>query len=160
MIEFAIDIDAEPNRGPGVRFVPGRGPIFYTQKKDIEYKALIAYAACVALGCPECEACGGTGDGPRGGARGCKPCKGRGLVCAAPLIPSGPVAISIVYELRPKPKHGWPDVDNLTKNLFDAFNGILWRDDTQVVDLRARKRVSTDGRIRIEARQAPVDIGD
>lgn len=32
-----------------------------------------------------------------------------------------------------------PDVDNLAKTILDASNGIVWRDDAQIVDLHVRK---------------------
>lgn len=35
-----------------------------------------------------------------------------------------------------------PDADNVVKGVFDAINGVVWRDDTQVVDLRVIKRYS------------------
>ena len=31
------------------------------------------------------------------------------------------------------------DVDNLTKSILDALNGVLWDDDRQIVQLRTRK---------------------
>lgn len=34
---------------------------------------------------------------------------------------------------------GRPDNDNYVKGLFDALNGIIWKDDSQVVDLHSRK---------------------
>lgn len=33
-----------------------------------------------------------------------------------------------------------PDMDNVVKAIFDAVNGVVWHDDTQVVDLQVRKR--------------------
>ena len=33
------------------------------------------------------------------------------------------------------------DIDNLAGGVLDALNGLLWRDDTHVVELRARKRL-------------------
>lgn len=35
---------------------------------------------------------------------------------------------------------GKPDIDNTTKLLADALNGILWADDSQICDLHAGKR--------------------
>lgn len=32
-----------------------------------------------------------------------------------------------------------PDIDNFIKSTLDAMNGIVWVDDSQVVDIRARK---------------------
>jgi len=33
-----------------------------------------------------------------------------------------------------------PDADNVIKAVFDAMNGVVWVDDTQVVDMVVRKR--------------------
>lgn len=57
------------------------------------------------------------------------------------------VRLSIVFFLpRPKtlPKRvrhhlKKPDIDKLTRNVCDALKGVLWKDDSQVVDLVARK---------------------
>lgn len=38
-----------------------------------------------------------------------------------------------------------PDADNLAKAVTDALNGVLWRDDSLVDDLRARKVVAAIG---------------
>jgi Holliday junction resolvase RusA-like endonuclease len=32
-----------------------------------------------------------------------------------------------------------PDIDNVVKAIFDGFNGVLWRDDVQVVELTVSK---------------------
>ncbi|MFC7783327.1 RusA family crossover junction endodeoxyribonuclease [Rossellomorea sp. GCM10028870] len=49
-------------------------------------------------------------------------------------------------ELRPLTK---PDVDNYVKGIKDACNQILWKDDSQVVELLASKWYSEDPRIEI-----------
>jgi Holliday junction resolvase RusA-like endonuclease len=53
-------------------------------------------------------------------------------------LATGPVRVDIdCYQRRiPTAK---PDGDNLAKNVLDSANGILWRDDAQVVDLTVRK---------------------
>ncbi|GAW63083.1 RusA family crossover junction endodeoxyribonuclease [Ligilactobacillus acidipiscis] len=43
-----------------------------------------------------------------------------------------------------------PDTDNYIKSTLDALNGILWRDDSQIVDLTAHKFYSDNPRIEIE----------
>jgi Holliday junction resolvase RusA-like endonuclease len=43
-----------------------------------------------------------------------------------------------------------PDADNVVKAIFDGLNGVLWRDDVQVVDLRVRKRYSAAPAVRVE----------
>ena len=45
-----------------------------------------------------------------------------------------------------------PDGDNYLKLACDALNGIVWRDDGQVVDKTVRKRFSADPRLEIEIR--------
>lgn len=32
------------------------------------------------------------------------------------------------------------DIDNITKSVFDGMNGVVWRDDVQVVESKQRKR--------------------
>lgn len=33
-----------------------------------------------------------------------------------------------------------PDIDNIEKIIYDAINGVVWKDDVQVVDVRKVKR--------------------
>ena len=49
-----------------------------------------------------------------------------------------------------------PDVDNLVHKLTDSWNGVFWRDDSQVVDLVVRKRFASDGRTGVEVLIEPV----
>lgn len=62
------------------------------------------------------------------------------------LIPGPKVVLLHVFRTRPKslPKRvKWPvsrpDVDNYTKLIFDAFNGFVWHDDSEVVRLEVTK---------------------
>ena len=48
-------------------------------------------------------------------------------------------ASALAGELIPIKK---PDVDNVLKAVFDGMNGIVWRDDTQAVKVRAEKKYS------------------
>lgn len=43
-----------------------------------------------------------------------------------------------------------PDVDNVVKAVFDGCNGVVWRDDVQVVDLRICKRYAATPSVRVE----------
>lgn len=43
-----------------------------------------------------------------------------------------------------------PDKDNVIKAVFDALNGVVWKDDVQVVDLVSKKRYSTQPRVDVE----------
>lgn len=80
----------------------------------------------------------------------------------------GPLAVSIVVQLlkpksAPKRRVIWPtsrpDADNYGKLVLDALNGILWRDDSRVVDLRIQKVYSDHLGIDLEVFlvKAPID---
>lgn len=64
----------------------------------------------------------------------------------------GPVTVRITFELpRPKsmPKRvehhvKKPDIDKLARGSLDAMKGVLWNDDSQVVELVARKVYASD----------------
>lgn len=68
---------------------------------------------------------------------------------APPL--EGPVSVYLVFHLR-EPKSGrpiWtakPDVGNLEKGLLDAWQGVLWVDDAQVVQCTTSKQWATGDR--------------
>lgn len=50
-------------------------------------------------------------------------------------------------EIRPVVK---PDVDNYSKAILDALNGILYKDDSQIVELNVSKYYSDDTRVELE----------
>lgn len=52
-----------------------------------------------------------------------------------------------------------PDADNVVKAVFDGCNGVLWRDDVQVVDLRVRKRYSSVPCVRVEVWRVSQPLG-
>lgn len=43
-----------------------------------------------------------------------------------------------------------PDLDNIIKAALDGMNGIVFRDDKQVVDIRADKRYDISPRLEVE----------
>lgn len=71
---------------------------------------------------------------------------------AAGFFFEGPVSVRIAFHLpRPKtlPKRvdahtKKPDVDKLARGSLDAMKGILWTDDSQVVDLHVTKHYAAD----------------
>ncbi|MEW4368602.1 RusA family crossover junction endodeoxyribonuclease [Paenibacillus kandeliae] len=50
-------------------------------------------------------------------------------------------------QIKPTTK---PDVDNYLKGVKDALKGVIWKDDSQVVEVFARKRYSTRPRIEVK----------
>jgi Holliday junction resolvase RusA-like endonuclease len=55
--------------------------------------------------------------------------------------------MALAGEVLPTTK---PDIDNVVKAVFDGLNGVLWRDDVLVVDVRIRKRYSATPCVRVE----------
>lgn len=50
-------------------------------------------------------------------------------------------------EINPTSK---PDVDNISKIILDSLNGIAYRDDSQVTDLKIQKKYAEYGRVELE----------
>jgi len=74
------------------------------------------------------------------------------VIAFLPIPPSWPKkkqADALAGSLRPT---GRPDLDNIVKAVKDGMNGIVWRDDSQVVDLAAGKRYSDRPRVDVVAR--------
>jgi len=46
-----------------------------------------------------------------------------------------------------------PDIDNYQKAIFDALNGIIYKDDSQIVDLNVSKFYSDDPRVQVSVRE-------
>jgi Holliday junction resolvase RusA-like endonuclease len=46
-----------------------------------------------------------------------------------------------------------PDVDNYLKGVKDALKGVIWKDDSQVVEVFARKRYSARPRIEVKIKE-------
>lgn len=44
---------------------------------------------------------------------------------------------ALAGKIRPTTK---PDIDNIEKAVYDAINGVVWKDDVQVVDVVKKKR--------------------
>lgn len=103
-------------------------------KKTASYEGLVAHAAHVAMaGRPML-------DGPIG--------------CSVFIDAPVPASWSqkkqrqaLAGEVLPTTK---PDTDNVVKAIFDGLNGVLWRDDVLVVDLRVRKRYAATPCVRVE----------
>jgi Holliday junction resolvase RusA-like endonuclease len=72
------------------------------------------------------------------------------------VIISGPISVklefvfprtkSMIWKNKPMfrvPKDTKPDIDNLCKSVFDALNGILFVDDSQICECRASKYIAS-----------------
>lgn len=80
-------------------------------------------------------------------------------------LADGPIAVAIEFVMpRPAscPKRSTPpavkrpDCDKLCRAIFDALSGVIWRDDSLVIDMHATKRLAEIGetpgaRIRVMA---------
>jgi Holliday junction resolvase RusA-like endonuclease len=54
--------------------------------------------------------------------------------------------LAVDGEIYPQVK---PDLDNVMKAILDALNGVVYADDSQVINMVATKRYSTDPRIEV-----------
>jgi Holliday junction resolvase RusA-like endonuclease len=128
---FSVEGDPVGKQRP--RFSRGRT---YTPKKTVDYETIIASKASQAMGSSE------------------------------PL--QTPVAIfiwishAIPASYSKKRKEAclngldWPkkpDLDNVAKVFLDAMNGIVYKDDVQVVKLRVSKRYDIDSRVDVLVRE-------
>lgn len=69
---------------------------------------------------------------------------------APPTPLAGPLAVAIRFQLpAPKKRRALPttrpDIENLVKGLLDSWNGVLWADDSQIVDLWLTKGYGVPG---------------
>jgi len=127
-----IELLGEPRGKDRPRFLMNRSKP-YTSSRTAEYEESLAKAALVAMA-------------------GRKPLEGpvfvsvRAFFEIAKSWPKKNRALALSGYLRPTKK---PDWDNLAK-VLDAFSGIVWLDDTQVVDGRVTKEYSTTPRLVVE----------
>lgn len=62
-----------------------------------------------------------------------------------------PIAVSIHFYKNVKTTaKTYGDTDNLEKAVLDALNGILWTDDSLIVELQGYKRKNNESKIEIE----------
>ena len=73
------------------------------------------------------------------------------------------VELQFIYKAKSKSKF-WtgkvtrPDLDNLIKSILDSANGILWKDDSQIVKITARKFYGEDNAFKILVTKARREI--
>ena len=142
-IEFTIP--GEPvAKGRARAFVRNGHVAHYTPEKTARYEDRVMMCAREAMGFSLVQ----DGDPPIEGP----------LELRVTAIRSIPASLSgkkqraaELGEIMPTTK---PDLDNVVKAIKDACNKIIWRDDSQVVDLIAKKRYGRIPRVEIEVRRA------
>jgi Holliday junction resolvase RusA-like endonuclease len=60
-------------------------------------------------------------------------------------------AAALGWEILPTTK---PDIDNVEKAVFDGLNGVVWKDDVQVVDVSKTKRYSDTPGVHVTVEEA------
>lgn len=134
MIAFTIPGQPQGKGRPRIGKI-GQHARMFTPAKTVAYEGLVAHAAQQAL------AGAGLMDGPVA--------VNLFLDCQVPASWSGKKQrAALAGEHWPTTK---PDADNVVKAVFDGCNGVLWRDDVQVVQLRVVKRYAATPCVRCEA---------
>lgn len=132
-ITFTVPGQPQGKGRPRIGKVGARARMF-TPAKTAAYEGLVAHAAQQAM----------AGRALLQSAVGCNVF----LDCQVPASWSGKKQrAALAGELLPESK---PDADNVVKAVFDGLNGVLWRDDVLVVDLRVRKRYAPTPCVRVE----------
>ena len=117
----------------------------YTPEKTVNYESLVRLAASDAM-------------------NGARPMEGPVLLTVAinlqiPVSASKKQqALMAANVVMPTKK---PDADNVLKAVKDAINGVVWRDDAQVVDITVSKRYSASPCVQVvvEALEPQAEIG-
>lgn len=133
-IEFVVTGKPEPKARPRFARI-GTAIRSYTPAKTVAYEKSVALAARVAMS-------------------GAEPFSGPVMLQVAIHLPV-PSSWSkrrkgraIVGEIAATKK---PDADNVLKAIKDGMNGVVYRDDAQVFDIRLHKRYGTDPHVAIVA---------
>jgi Holliday junction resolvase RusA-like endonuclease len=133
MITFTVPGQPQGKGRPRVGKIGAHARLF-TPQKTVAYEGLIAHAAQIAM------AGRALVEGPVSVALA--------IDCQVPASWSQKKQrIALAGEVLPTTK---PDADNVVKAVFDGLNGVLWRDDVQVVDLMVRKRYAATPCVRVE----------
>ena len=120
----------------------GAGVVMFTPGRTVDYEALVAATAAAAL----------AGDAPLAHQLLDGP-------LAAMLEMQFPVPASWSRARRARALAGaeWhtsrPDADNVAKAILDACNGVVFRDDSQIVMLTATKEFSETPGVRVVIRE-------
>lgn len=134
VIEFIVPGQPQGKGRPRIGKV-GQHARMFTPAKTVAYEGLIAMAAQQAM------------DG--------RPVMAGPIECTLRLDCQVPASWSqkkqrqaLCGEVMPTTK---PDIDNVVKAVFDGCNGVLWRDDVQVVSVRVEKRYAATPAVLVQA---------
>jgi len=126
---YAIEIPIEPRAMARPRFGKGKT---YTSKADVSHKAVMVFHLRKFWG-------------------NHAPLEGPLTVSVTFFMPMPPSWAKKKKEvMNSHPHTSKPDCDNLAKSVMDAGNGILWKDDAVIADLRVCKTWAKTGSILIE----------
>jgi Holliday junction resolvase RusA-like endonuclease len=75
-------------------------------------------------------------------------------VCPMPKMSRKKTAEALAGAVRPT---GKPDLDNIAKLYCDAFNKVVWGDDSQIVALTMSKRYGTEPQTIITVKQMAIE---
>lgn len=123
--ELQFTVPGEPvGKGRARAAKRGKFITMYTPEKTANYEGLIAHSAMVAMA-------------------------GRDLLTEAAEVELD-IRVSIPKSMSKKNRKlaidglivptKKPDIDNVEKAIFDGMNGVVWKDDVQVVQVKKRKR--------------------
>lgn len=144
LIAFVVPGQPQGKGRPRVGKIGSHARMF-TPQKTVAYEGLIAHAAHLALQKTEWPML----DGPIA--------VNLFIDCQVPASWSQKKQRQALDgELMPTTK---PDADNVLKAVLDGCNGVLWRDDVLVVDVRIRKRYSAMPCLRVEAWELKAPMG-
>ena len=126
MMNLEFNVEGTPVPKARARVVMrGKYPGAYTPQKSKNYETIVADAARLAMN----EA---------GLSMTSEPC-GVSLIFSLPIPKSASKKQVKCMSNGEKMHIKKPDLDNLIKQVFDAMNGIVWCDDSQVVSVTAIK---------------------
>jgi Holliday junction resolvase RusA-like endonuclease len=122
VIAFCVPGEPQGKGRPRATTINGMARL-YTPKKTASYEGLVAHAAQQAM---------------RGAVPFDRPCRIElDVLCTVPASWSAKKrAQALAGAIRPTKK---PDADNVLKAVCDGMNGVVWRDDVQVVEWSGRK---------------------
>jgi len=133
MLTFTIPGTPIGKGRPRVTTRGGKFATMYTPEKTVNYEGLVAHSAKVAMaGMP-------LFDGPASVRME--------IICQVPASWSQKKrSAAIAGQVYPTTK---PDIDNVEKAIFDGLNGVVWRDDVQVVEVSKCKRYGDTPGVRV-----------